>query len=64
MDGAKTRPGLSRRRISCKTFLGLGAMGSMGLLIGCGAEQTQDGSEAGTLYFGEEYRSTLPSARA
>ncbi len=52
MDGAKTRPGRSRRRISRKTFLGLGAVGSMGFLIGCGAEQTQGGSEADSLYFG------------
>jgi hypothetical protein len=64
VDGTKIRPGLTRRRMSRKTFLGLGAVGSMGLLIGCGAEQTQDGSEAASLYFGEEYRSTLPSARA
>ncbi len=28
----------------------------MGFLIGCGVEQTQGGSEADSLYFGEEYR--------
>ncbi len=64
MDGAKTRPGLGHRRMSRKTFLGLGVVGSMGLLVGCGSEQTQDGSEVASLYFGEEYRLTLPSARA
>ncbi len=56
MDSAKPGPRLTRRYISHKTFLGLGAVGSMGFLIGCGAEQTQGGSEADSLYFGEEYR--------